>query len=284
MEQSVPVIPLRPLTFGELLDAAVLLLRANARLLLIAAFVLAVCEQAVLFPLRSAAGVQGTTDLFDAATDTGLWWLVFCCGLTTEGIVLVLLGGLTGAAVGPALLGTPAPARELLRRWGRRAPALIGLALLVGLILLPSAVVALPWIYFFGAIGLAAPALVVDRVAPGPALARSLTLAPVGLRGVAIRLGGYGGWAAIRVAIGLGTAALLDVFVPDSSTAAQIVTMVVWVLANTVVYAALACIDAVLYLETRMRIEGLDVAVGRSRRLGHPVDLAHTALLGAVRR
>ena len=64
MEQSSPVIPLRPLTFGELLDAAVQLLRDQCPMLLIAAFVLAACEQAVLYPLRSAAGVDGTTDLF----------------------------------------------------------------------------------------------------------------------------------------------------------------------------------------------------------------------------
>jgi hypothetical protein len=283
VEQSSPVIPLRPLTFGELLDAAVQLLRINARLLLIAAFVLAVCEQAVLFPLRAAAGVAGTTDLF-TSDDGGLWWLVFCIGLTTEGVVLALLGGLTGAAAGPALLGTPAPARDLLRQWGRRAPALLVLALAVGLILLPSAVVALPWFYFFGAIGLAAPALVVDRVGPGGALARSFNLAPVGLRGVAIRLGSYGGWAAIRVAIGWGTGALLETVLPSDALLSRVATVTVWVLANTVVYAALASLDAVLYLESRMRVEGLDVAVGRSRRLGRPVDLAHTVLLGAVRR
>ncbi|MDG6108377.1 hypothetical protein Daura_46760 [Dactylosporangium aurantiacum] len=283
MEQPSPVIPLRPLTFGELLDAAVQLLRTNARLLLIAAFVLAVCEQAVLFPLRAAAGVDGTTDVF-TSDDGGLWWLVFCVGLSTEGVVLALLGGLTGAAAGPALLGTPVPARDLLRQWGRRAPALLLLALAVGLILLPSAVVALPWFFFFGAIGLAAPALVVDRVGPGRALTRSLNLAPVGMRGVAIRLGGYGGWAAIRVAIGWGTSTLLETVLPHDALLSQITTVAVWILANTVVYAALACLDAVLYLETRMRVEGLDVAVGRSRRLGRPVDLAHTALLGSVRR
>ncbi|GAA3202561.1 hypothetical protein ACFO1B_07035 [Dactylosporangium siamense] len=283
MEQSSPVIPLRPLTFGELLDAAVQLLRINARLLLIVAFVLALCEQAVLFPLRSAAGVDGTTDVF-SSDDGGLWWLVFCCGLTTEGIVLALLGGLTGAAAGPALLGAPVPARDLLRQWGRRAPALIVLAVAVGLILLPSAIVALPWFYFFGAIGLAAPALAVDRVGPGAALARSFNLAPVGLRGVAIRLGSYGGWAAIRVAIGWGTGALLATVLPSDALLSQVTTVAVWILANTVVYAALACLDAVLYLECRMRIEGLDVAVGRSRRLGRPVDLAQAAVLGAVKR
>ncbi len=281
--ESSPVIPLRPLTFGELLDAAVQLLRTNARLLLIVAFVLALCEQAVLFPLRAAAGVDGTTDLF-TTDDGGIWWLVFCCGLATEGVVLALLGGLTGAAAGPALLGTPVPARELLRQWGHRAPALLVLALVVGVILLPSAIVALPWFYFFGALGLAAPALVVDRVGPGAALARSLNLAPVGLRGVAIRLGSYGGWAAIRVAIGWGTGALLEFVLPREALISQITTIAVWILANTVVYAALACLDAVLYLEVRMRVEGLDVAVGRSRRLGRPVDLAQAALLGAVKR
>lgn len=283
MEQSSPVIPLRPLTFGELLDAAVQLLRTNARLLLIVAFVLALCEQAALFPLRSATGVDGTTDLF-STDDGGIWWLVFCCGLATEGVVLALLGGLTGAAAGPALLGIPVPARDLLGQWGRRAPALIVLSLVVGVILLPSAIVALPWFYFFGAVGLAAPALVIDRVGPGAALARSFSLAPVGLRGVAIRLGSYGGWAAIRVAIGWGTGALLEIVLPSEALISQVTTIAVWILANTVVYAALACLDAVLYLECRMRVEGLDVAVGRSRRLGRPVDLAQTALLGAVKR
>lgn len=283
MEQSSPVIPLRPLTFGELLDAAVQLLRTNARLLLIASFVLAVCEQAVLYSLRSATGVEGTTDIF-TSDDGGAWWLVFCCGLAAEGIVLVLLGGLTGAAAGPALLGTPAPARDLLRRWGRRAPALIVLAVVVGMILLPSAISALAWFFFFGAVGLAAPALMIDRVGPGAALGRSVSLATVGLRGVAIRLGGYGGWAAIRVAIGFGTGVLLSTVLPDDPLVIQVTTVAVWILANTVGYAALASLDAVLYLECRMRIEGLDVAVGRARRLGRPVDLAQTALLGSVTR
>ena len=53
---------------------------------------------------------------------------------------------------------------------------------------------------------------------------------------------------------------------------------------DAVAYATLACIDAVLYLEVRMRVEGLDVAIGRLRRLGRPVDLASSAILGAAVR
>ena len=44
-----------------------------------------------------------------------------------------------------------------------------------------------------------------------------------------------------------------------------------WAAVNAVAYATLACLDAVLYLETRMRTEGLDIALGRALRRGEPV-------------
>ena len=53
-------LPLRPLTTGELLDAAVALLRTRAGLLLGAGFLAALAEQAVLFPLRRAADVDAS--------------------------------------------------------------------------------------------------------------------------------------------------------------------------------------------------------------------------------
>jgi hypothetical protein len=40
------------------------------------------------------------------------------------------------------------------------------------------------------------------------------------------------------------------------------------VLANAVAYSALACVAAVLLLETRIRTEGLDIAIGRARSRG----------------
>ncbi|MFJ6955436.1 hypothetical protein ACISRB_28870, partial [Micromonospora aurantiaca] len=52
------VLPRRPLTVGELLDAAVLLLRDQARVLVPLALLLALAEQAVLHPLRMLAGTE----------------------------------------------------------------------------------------------------------------------------------------------------------------------------------------------------------------------------------
>jgi hypothetical protein len=278
------VIPMRPLTFGELLDAAVSLLRTQAPLLLGAALVLAACEQAVLFPLRAWAGME--LPLFWlSSSHIGESWLVFCIGVTLEGTILALLGGLAGAAAGPGLLGRPARARALLGQVLRRTPALLVVAAATaGLLLATSLAGMLPWPLLFGLLGLASPALIVDRVGPGRALGRSFKLAGRGLRGVSIRLGGYISWVAIRVALGLGSSAVLQVWLREGETGFAVAMVVIWALIDAVAYATLACIDAVLYLEVRMRVEGLDVAIGRLRRLGRPVDLANSVILGAAVR
>ena len=43
---------------------------------------------------------------------------------------------------------------------------------------------------------------------------------------------------------------------------------IAWVLGDTVAYAALGSLAAVLVLDIRMRTEGLDIALGRTRSLG----------------
>ncbi|MFG2038402.1 hypothetical protein [Dactylosporangium sp. NPDC048998] len=284
MEETRAVIPMRPLTFGELLDAAVSLLRAQAPLLLGAALVLAACEQALLFPLRSWSHMK-LPYFWLNWPHIGESWLVFCIGVTAEGTILALLGGLAGAAAGPGLLGRPARARALLGQVLRRGPALLVLAAVTAaLLLITSLLVMLPWLLVFGLLGLAAPALVVDRIGPLRAVGRSFKLAGRGLRGAAIRLGGYVSWVAIRTALGLGGAAVLEIWLRNGETGFTFAMIAIWALIDAVAYATLACIDAVLYLEVRMRVEGLDVAIGRLRRLGRPIDLARSVILGAAVR
>lgn len=264
------VLPLRPLTLGELLDAAVALLRQHAGLFLAAGAVLALAEQAVLLPARTSVAVAGP--IYQPYRDRlGEYWLLLCAGLAIEAAVIALIGGLTAAAAGPALLGEPVRARELVRR------ARLGT---VGLIALVAAVVAggcalaalLPWFFGYGLMGLAVPAVVVDRVGPLRAIGRSLSLSSRhALRACAIRVVGYLGWLAIRVALGLGGTALIDftVGIPAGYSGVVLVSAI-WVGVNAVAYPTLACLDAVLHLETRMRAEGLDIAVGRALHRGLP--------------
>ncbi|GAA2386655.1 hypothetical protein [Dactylosporangium salmoneum] len=278
------VIPMRPLTFGELLDAAVSLLRIQAPLLLGAALVLAAGEQALLYPLRGWADMN-LPWFAPHPSKAGESWLAFCFGLSTEGAILALLGGLAGAAAGPGLLGVAARPRDLLRQVLRRTLPLLVVALVTAaLILITSLVLMLPWPLVFGLLGLASPSLAVDRTGPFAAVGRSFRLAGRNLRGAAIRLGGYFSWALIRIVLGLGGSYALELWLDHDQAAYTFGMIAIWAVVDAVAYASLACIDAVLYLEVRMRVEGLDVAIGRLRRLGRPVDLANSVILGAAVR
>jgi hypothetical protein len=272
--------PLRPLTFGELLDAAVSLLRTRANVFLSVAFVLAALEQAWLYPLRQLAGTSPPSYL-PYSERLGTYWLVFAFGMGTEALTLALLGGLTGAAAGPALLGQSLSNREVLLRAVRRAAPLALIGVLVGALAGVGALaIVLPWMFLYGMVGLAAPALMIDRVGPFNAIGRSFLLATrAGMRATWIRLGGYLSWLAIRLALGFGGTGTLRLVLPETEAWLTVTSIAIWLLVNTIAYATLACFDAILYLETRMRTEGLDIAVGRAVRLGRPVDLAESALV-----
>ncbi|MEV6928852.1 hypothetical protein AB0M46_30785 [Dactylosporangium sp. NPDC051485] len=246
--------------------------------------VLAVGEQALLYPLRGWADMN-LPWFAPHPSKAGESWLAFCFGMSTEGMILTLLGGLAGAAAGPGLLGVAARPRDLLRQVLRRALPLLVVALVTAaLILVTSLVLMLPWPLVFGLLGLASPALVVDRTGPFAAVGRSFRLAGRNLRGAGIRLGGYFSWALIRIVLGLGGSYALELWLDHGQAAYTLAMIAIWAVVDAVAYASLACIDAVLYLEVRMRVEGLDVAIGRLRRLGRPVDLASSVILGAAVR
>lgn len=263
-----PELPLRPMTLGELLDAAMTLLRARALPLLGTAAVLAALEQVLLGPLR--AGAFATAPAYGPARDHfGAWWQVMATGFATEAAALTLLGALAAAAAGPALIGRPVPHRALWRRV--RPVSTVLTAVLFGLACGAAAFAGFfPWLFVYGVFGLAAAVLVIDRSGnPFTALGRSARLTTRnGLRGAWARLAAYLSWFAIRIALGAGWVALLTLVGGDRPGWLDWAAPIAWVLANAVAYSALACVDAVLLLETRIRTEGLDIAIGRARSRG----------------
>jgi hypothetical protein len=263
-----PELPLRPMTLGELLDAAMVLVRARALPLFGAAAVLAVLEQALLMPLRSAAFVSAPY-YGPARGHFGQWWSITALGFGTETTILTLLGALAAAAAGPALLGRRVRHREL---WSRTRPlSTISVALVLGVlggIAFFAGVV--PWLILYGLVSLTAAVLVIDRAGnPFSALARSARLAVRGgLRGFWTLASAYLTWFVIRLALGSGWVWILTRLSGGEPAWLTWLTPVAWVLANAVAYSALACVAAVLLLETRIRTEGLDIAVGRARSRG----------------
>ena len=161
-------LPLRPMTLGELLDAAMALLRRRAAPLFCAAAVLAALEQVVLAPMRSWAYLSPPY-FGPAENHFQLWWLVTSLGFGAEILIITLLGSPAAAAAGPALLGRAVRDRELWRR--TRPLATVSTAITLGALGVLGALLGfVPWLLVLGFFGLSAPALVIDRTgnAPGP--------------------------------------------------------------------------------------------------------------------
>ncbi|MGK5738481.1 hypothetical protein [Micromonospora sp. URMC 103] len=272
------VLPRRPLTVGELLDSAVLLLRDHASVLLPFAALLAAGEQLLLAPLRTLAGSVPPIWWY-ADGRVSAYWLLLAVGAATEGVVIALLGSPAARAAGPALLGRTARAGELLRPAGARWGATLLLALVAGAVMFVAALCGPGWFVGFALLGALTPVLVTDRTPLLRALPRAVALAARGgLRAGLVRLLGYLGWWILRVGLASGILLTLPGLGLVPAEWAVPVALVVWAAVNTVAYPALACLDAVLHLETRMRSEGLDILLARS-----PAGMPERVLLAADR-
>jgi hypothetical protein len=282
------VLPLRPLTTGEVLDAAVVLLRTHATRLFILGLAVALAEQAILFPLRRLADVD-LTFLPDTGR-LGPWGALVVVGVATEALAIGVLGASASAYAPQALLGLSAP--RVAGRVGALVIALPLVALLcassasafllvlvplqVAGIMLAGLITVLLWVPTYGLLGLVAPAVVIDRQGPARAVRRSVRLASrTGLRAALIRVLGYLSWLLVRLALTMATVTLISVFYVSPSTTVDNVIMAACALVvNALAYPVLGCLDAALHLEVRMRTEGLDIALRRSLHRGVATESA----------
>jgi hypothetical protein len=280
---------LRPLTTGELLDAAVVLLRTRAGKLIGLGLLFGFAEQAILFPLRRLADVDST--FRPAAGGLAVFGVLTVIGLATEAGCISLLGGFAATEAPRALLGTAAPSRPRLRFGSVLAVALVAAALcaaagwsflvlpvplqVLGLVMAVLVTIFF-WPFAYGFMGLAAPAVVIDGLNPVRAIGRSLSLASrTGLRGVWIRVLGYLAWLLIRFGLSLATVTIIGlVYSSPSNTVDNLIMGGAWLTVNALAYPMLGCLDVVTHLEIRMRTEGLDIALSRSLHRGVATDNA----------
>jgi hypothetical protein len=263
------LLPLRPSTAGELLDCGVTLLRRSARVALPVAFSLAVLEQAALYLLgRPVLGVGDNPFVWVIRMFRDHWTLL-ALGFGTELMIVALLGGIGARAALPALFG---PGVTDPRRF-RFAPE-VGAAALIGLFAAVSAFfIMAPVVIVIMTYGLCLPALVVERLSAREALRIGSRLAWSGGRARGIRLVAYLMWWLIRQAIGIAAlAGLARLLPPLPSLWLDVIGALVWAVANAVGYGVLGCVDAALYLETRYRLQGMDIALSRAIRRREPVE------------
>ena len=267
------VIPLRPLGVGEILDGAITTIRRYPKATLGMSAVVVTISQVLQFLLvrsfaESLTGVDVASELdFDG---TGAAAAVF--GTMLGFIVNVMLTGALTVVMGQAVLGRPIELAEAWRTVRSRLWALIGTSLLVLLLMAISVVLlVIPFFFAWPALSLATPALMLERQPVWRAIRRSVAL----VRGQFWRCLGVvllawlvkstvGGVLAIPFTLFGGGMSLFDPTATSSGdlgTSYLVMTTIGAIVSGTVVAPFSAGVSALLYVDRRMRAEGLDVAL-----------------------
>lgn len=308
------IVPLRPLSLGEILDGAFQAIRTNPRTMIgVSAIVVAVATLLTTLPSAALLTDLGGGSLFEpGAAPTAEDFASLVLGTiraSLPGYVVLLvatavLGALLTISVSNAVLGVRTGGAALWRRVRPRLGAVLGLSVLLtllslgvagvlvgpgiailrygdpltgALVLLAGAVPAvLVSLALTAKLGLAAPSLLLEDRSPASAIARSWQLTRgsfwrvLGILLLASIIQGIGAAvvsAPFGLVAGLVTGAAGDPSNPYDSFWGNVVQLLISGLGQTigsaVFYPFSAAVTTLLYLDVRMRREGLDVELVR---------------------
>lgn len=268
-------VPLRPLGLADILDGTFRVIRRNPAATLGVSAVLAVIRVA------ATAGVQlGTYRLLDTVQLELLTTLVIG---TAVGAVLT---GMLTLVVTQDVLGIRITGREVLTRLRGRVWALLGLAVTIAL-LEALGLFLVVGVWLWGLWAVAVPAMMVERTSIRGSLARSRLLVSGlwwrvwGIRALGFLLAGLLGLL-VTVPFALLAAAVGDTSfsLTDTSSGLSVAVVLIMsagsVVSTTLTAPILAGVDALLYIDLRVRREGLDIVLQQTRVPAPPVPATVT--------
>lgn len=278
------VIPLRPLGIPELLDGAITAVRRYPKAIIVPSFVVALGLGVVnyLTALVSITMYRGISDLnsnsvsgSDLVSIFGPTAFVSFAGVLIQLVATVLLTGVVTAVMGQAVLGKPVTLAEAWAIVRPRAWRLLGLGLLVTLIVTVGLIFCvIPGVIIGVYLSIAAAALVLERSTVGASLRRSLSL----INGAFWRtFGALILMVIIYVVINLAISvpfSIPEFVAPSVDTTTLTVDETRFVINNaiatvgsiiitTITLPFIAAVLSLIYIDRRMRTEGLDITLAR---------------------
>ncbi len=260
------IIPLRPLAVGEILDGAFTAVRRNP-------------GATVGLTIAATAVVQIISTLLTAwsqRTSTAAEGFATVVTFVLYGVLAIVLAGMLSAVVSEAVLGGTMSAGEALRRIQPRLGGLIGLSIAVGLLTVLGLIgLFVGAIFVMVALSMATPAFVLEGGSVSTALRRSWTL----VRGTWWRT--FGILLLAEIMVGILTAILLiplaviiavgggSLTDPSNGTLTALgllLTAVMNIAARAVTTPISAGVIVLLYIDRRIRLEGLDVTLVQTVR------------------
>jgi hypothetical protein len=283
------VIPLRPLSFGEILDGSISTIRAYPKQMLgLSALVSTVTN---LLVVGIAIYMFNETDLltpslppFATENDVALENLRLTFVLALPALVLsvlarMFLGGLLTIVIGKAVLGQPVTLGEAWRRVAPRFGALLVVSILFTLLVAAATFVfVIPGIWLYVLFSLASTALILEGAKVGRSFGRSRAL----VRGAWWRTFGVLLVALIITAI-LQNIVQIPVNLLDGGLnrltgsgpvpgleLGLLLSAVGGILAETITQPFTCGVTTLVYLDRRMRREGMDIELARQAGAAPP--------------
>ena len=267
------VIPLRPLALGEILDGAFSVVRRNAKVTLAWSAIIVTLGQLLAIGIGLLDGSLGAAlnatgpNLLRGGAITGRVFSTVISAATGG-----ILTGVVSIIVAEAVLGRRPTFGEVWTRTRPRLLPLFGVAVAAGVLPLVGLLfLVVPGVFLWVALGLAPSALMLERLPVGAALTRSRRLVTgawwrlFGIRTLAVLIAAA--LAAVLAIPGGLIGGLTAAGTTDSESlpfGALIVIAVVSVLASVLTQPFVSAVTALLYVDRRMRVEGLDVTLAQA--------------------
>ncbi len=266
------IVPLRPLGLGEILDGAFGVVREHPKVTIGLSAIVVSITQLLSFAVAAWGSLArqgyGESDVFNGGA-TALNLLTTILGA----IGLMILAGMLTSVMGDAVLGRPTSIGETWARVRPRFWPLLGAGIVGGLVpFLGLVACIIPGVFLWGAWSFMTPAVVLERVGVGQSIRRSYRLAvPDWWRVFGIRALAWIIAAFIRsvVTVPATLLALGSLIASDGDPGSLgIVPLAVItlgaIIAGTITAPFTAGVDALLYIDRRIRAEGLDVTLAQA--------------------
>jgi hypothetical protein len=276
------VIPLRPLGVGEILDGAITTIRRYPKQMLgLSALVAAISN---LIAVGILLYLRNETDLFvldlpfnatredEAFATLEVTLLAATPGLLINMFVQVVVGGMLTVVVGKAVLGHPITVREAWNQVLPRFWPLLGAGLLFTVMIVAATfALVIPAIWLYVMFSLTSTALILEGAKVGRSFGRSRELVnQAWWRTFGILLLGTVITTILAYIIGLpfdlitGNSGLTTGLAEGMTvTTAALLLTVGTIIADTITLPFVAGVTTLVYIDRRMRREGLDIELAR---------------------
>ncbi|MGW6444363.1 hypothetical protein [Lentzea sp. NPDC055074] len=280
------VIPLRPLAVGEIVDGAITTMRRYPKLIIGAAAVVAAVTQIVgllvqlpfLDDLSAVVTLDPNTVTQEQAMDQLTTAITGFFTGTLLSVLLLLIGtvflsGFITVIVGHAVLGKPVTFAQAWEEFKPRLLPLLGATLLSGLVITVGLILCIvPGIWLWVLFALVTPALVLERAGITAAFGRSKKLVDgawwrtFGILLLTVVIGWVISWI-ISLPFGLLGAATTG-FSADPSAAftagSLVLSTIGAIIASTITLPFSSAVTVLVYVDRRMRSEGMDIELQRA--------------------